>query len=494
MQMLSRKGQLFTGGPPQGALQKVSPPLRLLLLAIITGITAFSAHPILLAGIMSAAIILAVISWLDLISILRAMLYPLALLAAPVWIISVIFFDQPWTLAALGILRVASTLAVAMVTIHSLGLINIAPALRRLGLPAELCITWRMMISQAIIFSDTSADMQLARSARTFNQPSSTRHWQTTGRQAAILFARMFQRSRELVMAIDAREIISGAAIGETSHVESSPNPPVDTSPISSLTPKPSFPVFQLQGITHKFTPDTTALDNISAQIHSGTATAIVGANGAGKSTLLHLLAGLITPTSGDLLWCGQPISAALLHQNQALRKDFRRKVSIVFQDSDTQWLCETVRDEIEFGPRQIWSANESRDRAEHCMVTMGITHLAARAPFTLSSGEKRRVALASSMVMSPDILLLDEPTASLDPATTDFLIDWLLDFITQPGKTLIFTTHDLSAVKELAENILVITPCHRLAREGKTADILPDTNFLRQMNLTGRPRNVGLS
>lgn len=481
--MLSRTGQLFTGGPSEGILQKASPPTRLIALLLLTAIAAFTSNPILLAGLLSTALILATVSYLDLPSILRITALPLILLALPSWLIAAIFLDLPWSVAARGVLRVATSTAIAIILLHSIGLMNIASTLRRLGVPAELCTACRIMIAQATTFSDVTTEMELARNSRIITQPPSGKIRHLIGGQMGVLFARMLQRSHDLVLATDAREIIPGHATEPKATPDAS-SPTAEPPHPPSSSPKP---LFQLRNITHEFTPGEPALAQIFAEIHTGRCTAILGCNAAGKSTLLHMLAGLLTPTHGDLQWHGNTVSAAILNQNQTLRSDFRRRVGIVFQDPDTQWLCETVQEEVEFGPRQIWPHIEASERAAQVMVTMGVNHLAARAPFTLSGGEKRRVALASVMALSPDVLLLDEPTLSLDAATTDFLLDWLHEYLAHPGKTLILASHDLQLVAELAPVALVLTPCHLLARVGSTREILGDFPFLRQMNLASR-------
>lgn len=246
-------------------------------------------------------------------------------------------------------------------------------------------------------------------------------------------------------------------------------------------------PLFSLHSLSYEFSAGAPALDAISASIPSGGCTALLGCNGAGKSTLLHLLAGLLTPTSGELRWHDGALSADILQRHPPLRSDFRRQVAIAFQDPDAQWLCETVQQEVEFGPMQIWPAAEARERAAQIMITMGINHIADRAPYMLSTGQKRRVALASILAVDPAVLLLDEPTAGLDAATMDFLLDWLLEFRSTPGKTVIMATHDLAVVHELATTALVLTPCHKLAGAALVEDLLRDRAFLRQMNLLSR-------
>jgi len=244
--------------------------------------------------------------------------------------------------------------------------------------------------------------------------------------------------------------------------------------------------LYHLVNVTHSYSSGL-ALDGITVEITKGGCLGLVGCNGAGKSTLLYILGGLTSPQSGKVCWNDKELSPALLKHDRAFRKDFRRNVGIVFQDPDSQWLCDTVRDEVLYGPGQIWCFAEAERRALEALEVMGIAHLVQQAPYALSGGEKRRVALASIIAADPEVLLLDEPTASLDAATTDFLLDWLEEFIGRPGKTIIMATHDLALLRELADRCMVLTPCHRVAAYADTQSILGDTELLRQMNLIGR-------
>lgn len=252
-------------------------------------------------------------------------------------------------------------------------------------------------------------------------------------------------------------------------------------------------PLFQLENLSHRYSSGL-ALDGISLQLDAGKSIGLLGCNGAGKSTLLYILAGLLAPAQGTLSWCGQPISPEILKRDDQLRQAYRRQVALQFQDPDIQWLCDSVLDEVSYGPRQVFPAAECEARVHDALQIMGIPHLAQLAPFNLSGGEKRRVCLASAIALDPDVLLLDEPTASLDATTTDFLVDWLQEYRRRPGKSLILASHDLDLVAELTDEAVVLTPCHRLSRFGLTSEILADQNHLRQMNLLRRRGAVSAS
>ena len=208
-----------------------------------------------------------------------------------------------------------------------------------------------------------------------------------------------------------------------------------------TLAPSPT-PLFQLDAITFRY-PQSLALDSLSLEIVRGQRIAFLGANGSGKSTLLRLLAALQFPESGSLRFEGE-----LLGEDRFADDDFayafRRRVGLVFQDSDAQLFNPTVYDEIAFGPLQLdLPKNEVRSRVDRMLEQFGIGDLAKRIPHHLSGGEKRKVALASILVMSPEVILLDEPTAGLDPRSQTQLVDLLMSWSDQ-SKTIIVATHDL--------------------------------------------------
>ena len=160
------------------------------------------------------------------------------------------------------------------------------------------------------------------------------------------------------------------------------------------------------------------ALRDVSLTVSESERVALLGANGSGKSTLLALLAGLIEPGGGELFAFGEPLTAARL-RDDAFAHAFRRRVGIVFQSSDAQLFSPTVRDEVAFGPLHLRLADdEIVRRVEDTLRMLDLDDLAERAPYNLSGGEKKKVALASVLAINPDVLMLDEPTSGLDPRT----------------------------------------------------------------------------
>ena len=184
----------------------------------------------------------------------------------------------------------------------------------------------------------------------------------------------------------------------------------------------PGEPIFRLRDVGYSYAGRQTAIDGVDLEIFAGERVALLGANGSGKSTLLKLLDGILAPTSGKLTAIGRDVSAVAAGLDAFT---FHREVGLVFQDPDIQLFSATVLDDVAFGPLQLGlQGDEVTERCAEALAAMEIEHLADRAPFELSGGEKKRAAIASVLSLRPDVLLLDEPTASLDPRTKWVLVD----------------------------------------------------------------------
>jgi cobalt/nickel transport system ATP-binding protein len=249
--------------------------------------------------------------------------------------------------------------------------------------------------------------------------------------------------------------------------------------------------LFRLNNVEFSFHDSVPSLEAVSFEMQESEQLCILGANGSGKSTLLHLLAGLRFATGGTVEFEGEKLIPSLFKPKSAFRRRFRKRVAFVFQDADSQLFNSTVEDEVAFGPLQIWPEEEALARARDLMVGFGINHLAADPPLALSGGEKRRVALAATLAVDPDIVLMDEPTLSLDAATCDFLEDWMDHFRARPGKTLVLATHDLELAARHCDRGVILTPCHKLQFDGPLHDVLDNHELLYQMNLASRRPRV---
>ena len=249
-------------------------------------------------------------------------------------------------------------------------------------------------------------------------------------------------------------------------------------------------PLLELSDIHYAYREGIPALSGLSLAVHPGERIAVLGANGCGKSTLLRLLAGLIFPQKGSFRAFGREIDDRLLSRDP-FGMFFRKEVGILFQNSDAQLFNPTVEDEIAFGPMQMNDPPEEiRSKVRRALETFGIGALAGRAPYELSGGEKKKVAIASVLVMDPQVLLLDEPTAGLDPRSSRELVDVILQAEAE-GKTVVTATHDLHIVAEIARRILVFGENRRILASGTPEEILTDRSLLLAANLVHLHRHA---
>jgi cobalt/nickel transport system ATP-binding protein len=238
--------------------------------------------------------------------------------------------------------------------------------------------------------------------------------------------------------------------------------------------------LFEVDHLTYRY-EGVTAVDDLSLAIPEGSRAVLLGANGSGKSTLLRLLDGLIYGQSGNIWFRGDDVSEEHM-LDDAFALPFRRTVGMVFQNPDVQLFNPTVFDEVAFGPLQMrWPKNEVRDRVDEMLDRLRIGHLKNRIPQRLSGGEKKRVALASVLVLDPAVLLLDEPTAALDPRSQSEVIDLMVEW--GGSKSVITATHDLGDLEDIADRCFVLD-AGKLVAEGSPAEILADTELLRRTNL----------
>lgn len=242
--------------------------------------------------------------------------------------------------------------------------------------------------------------------------------------------------------------------------------------------------MFSVDNVTFAYAGHGPSVADVSFSVQAGERLALLGANGSGKSTLLHLLDGLYFARQGVITAFGEPLSEVGL-ERPPFGPQFRKDVGFLFQNSDAQLFCATVEEELAFAPLQLrWSKNEIRERITDTLRLLEIEHLRERTPPTLSGGEKKRVALASLLVVNPSVLLLDEPTAGLDPRSQSMLLEVLEQLNEQTGMTLITATHDLTLLPHLADRALVLNEAHTLVADGPAASILHDVDLLLSVNL----------
>lgn len=245
--------------------------------------------------------------------------------------------------------------------------------------------------------------------------------------------------------------------------------------------PAQASSVFSVDNVSYSY-DEVKALAGLSLEIGRGQRIALLGANGSGKSTLIRLLAALNFANRGRVLFFGDELTASKLAAEEFFY-GFRRRVGIVFQNPDVQLFNSNVFDEVAFGPLQLaWPRSEVRRRVEQTLAAMHIESLSNRAPHRLSGGERKKVALASVLVTDPEVLLLDEPIAALDPVSQNAMIE-LLSSWAGGSRTVITATHDLSALEQIADRCVVLKDgC--VAADGDPYTILHDGKLLEQAGL----------
>ena len=220
--------------------------------------------------------------------------------------------------------------------------------------------------------------------------------------------------------------------------------------------------------------PDgTQALRGVTFSVPQGACVALIGANGAGKSTLLLHLNGSASPDQGSVRIGPHLVEPATLEA-------VRRRVGMVFQDPDDQLFMPSIQEDVAFGPRNLGLPEaEVARRVASALATVDLAHLAAKPPYRLSAGEKRRAAIATVLAMTPEVLVMDEPTTGLDPRARRQLIDLLKGF----GHTRIIATHDLDLVLELCERTIILHE-GAIRADGPTRALFEDPGLLAACHL----------
>lgn len=245
---------------------------------------------------------------------------------------------------------------------------------------------------------------------------------------------------------------------------------------------------FEVENVRYEY-DRIPALQGLSLRVRAGECIALLGANGSGKSTLLRLMDALYFACKGTLRFRGTALTEAAM-EDDAFALGFRRRVGLVFQNPDIQLFNPTVFDEVAFGPLQLgWPRAEILERVHATLAWIGAEHLKDRAPYRLSGGEKKRVALASVIVLDPDVLLLDEPTAALDPRSQSQVID-LMESWNNGKKTIITATHQLEILGEISRRAIVLEHGVVVA-DASPDEILANTELLESANLIHSHRHL---
>jgi cobalt/nickel transport system ATP-binding protein len=236
--------------------------------------------------------------------------------------------------------------------------------------------------------------------------------------------------------------------------------------------------MLEVKDLKYSYNSDYQALKGVSLKVERGEMIALLGKNGAGKSTLFLNLNGIYKPDSGKVFIDGEELK----YDKKSLLK-FRQKVGIVFQNPDDQIFAPTVEEDVAFGPLNLGLAMEDvQDRVEEALARVGMTGYEKTAPHHLSGGQKKRVAIAGILAMKPEIMVLDEPTAGLDPQGVVDLSK-LLNELNDEGITIIISTHEVDLVPDYADRVFVLVD-GLLIGEGTPKEIFAQPEILEQANL----------
>ena len=245
-------------------------------------------------------------------------------------------------------------------------------------------------------------------------------------------------------------------------------------------------PILQVQNLNYIYSMGTPfqhqALEDVSFSVQRGEFIGIIGHTGSGKSTLMQQLNGLLKPTSGKILLDGQDIWS-----DKKLTRQARFRVGLVFQYPEYQLFEETVYKDIAFGPKNMGLAADEIDRrVREAAAIVGLTEAQLEvSPFDLSGGQKRRVAIAGVIAMEPEVLILDEPTAGLDPQGREEILKNIEDYRRSHNATIMMVSHSMDDVARLTDRLLVLNGSH-LAMDGTPAEV-----FARAEELVGMGLNI---
>lgn len=243
--------------------------------------------------------------------------------------------------------------------------------------------------------------------------------------------------------------------------------------------------IIQMKNVEYVYNPGTPfekkALDDISLDVEAGEFIGLIGHTGSGKSTLVQHLNGLMKPTGGNITIDGEDLSS----KNTSM-KSVRQKVGLVFQYPEHQLFEESIYKDIAFGPKNLGLSNEeveNRVREAMGLVGLDFEELKDRSPFELSGGQKRRVAIAGVIAMKPKVLILDEPTAGLDPKGRDDILDEIKKIYDREKITIILVSHSMEDIARLVNRILVMHK-GKAVMDGSTREVFARSEELEEMGL----------
>ncbi|GGD99593.1 cobalt ECF transporter T component CbiQ [Paenibacillus nasutitermitis] len=347
-------------------------------------------------------------------------------------------------------------------------LFDLIKGLRTLGIPSIFIEMTGLMMRYFFLLKDEAYSMVKAQRSRGMKMEGwfwSKRTYKRFGELLGVLFLRAYWRSQRIYLSISARGGFAGGTEG------TSASPPAAA---KCKVQEESQMVIDVKEITYRYGA-IEALRGVSFGIEQGAKTVLMGPNGAGKSTLISLLNGLEQPAAGEIHVLGEKLT-------QESGRLVRQRVGVVYQDPDDQIFSTTVEEDVAFGPRNLGlGETDVAERVRESLDSVGMGELRGRSPFELSYGQKRRVAIAGVLAMQPEVIILDEPMAFLDPKSRDDL-QALLEKMHEMGITLMIATHDVDFAAEWADQVLILKDGRMLA--AGTTDLLFDDGLLMQADL----------
>ena len=236
--------------------------------------------------------------------------------------------------------------------------------------------------------------------------------------------------------------------------------------------------LLECRNVVYSYEDGTKALNSVSISLDEGQKIALVGPNGAGKSTLMLMLNGILRPSAGEVLFHDRTFQ-----YDSASLREIRRKVGMVFQNSDDQLFAPTVFQDVAFGPVNLgFPEDKVKLYVDYALQYVGLSGYERRPPHHLSGGEKKRVAIAGILAMEPEVLILDEPTSNLDPASSEEIME-MLDELNVGGKTIIISTHDVDLAYRWADEVILMEDGGVLLR-GTGQEVFGDAELIKRARL----------
>ena len=237
--------------------------------------------------------------------------------------------------------------------------------------------------------------------------------------------------------------------------------------------------MFRLENVSHCYSDGTLALDEVSLNFAQGERIAFLGTNGSGKTTLLNHLNGILKPTSGKIYFEDKPLA----YDSKSLL-NLRKRVGFVFQDPNDQLFASSVKQDVAFGPLNLgYTSERVKQLVKDALTTVGMNEYADKPPHFLSGGQKKRVALAGVLAMEPEVIIMDEPTSSLDPIATSDILHLLLQLNKEKGITLLLATHDVDMVPLFADKLYILNK-GKIVSAGTPKTSFSNTELIRKVNL----------